>query len=128
MKERDIKNRLKRAMDEAPINLLEDLMSAEVIKETIPDEFSGRRTFITETSSSTNGKVLNFPKLYKTIALAASLVFALLGGNYFYQNMTIGELYLDINPSFLIEVKRNDKVKEIKPLNYEAYDVLDGEY
>lgn len=128
MKEREIKDRLKRAMDEAPINLLEDLMSVEVEKESVADEFSGRRTFITETSRKPKGKIINFPKLYKTIALAASLVFALLGGNYFYQNMTIGELYLDINPSFVIEVKRNDKVKEIKPLNYEAYDVLDGNY
>lgn len=128
MKEREIKNRLKRAMDQAPINLLDDLLSTDVEKETVPDELTGRKIYIEEPPEKPKGKILSFPNIYRTVLLAASLVFALLGGNHFYQNMTIGQLYLDINPSFVVEVKRNDKVKEIRPLNFEAYDVLEGNY
>ncbi len=128
MKEREIKNRLKRAMDEAPINLLDDLLATNVEKETVPDEFTGRKIFIDKISEKPKGKILNFPNIYRTVLLAASFVFALLGGNHFYQNMTIGQLYLDINPSFVVEVKRNDKIKEVRPLNYEAHDVLGGNY
>lgn len=130
MREQEIKNRLKRAMDEAPINLLDDLLAAEVIKDTSPDGFSGRKMYVDSEPVKPKGIILQFPKInvLKTVALAAAIVFALLSGNTYYQNMTIGELYLDINPSFVVEVKRNEKVKEIRPLNYEAYDVLDGNY
>ena len=123
MREAKIIKHLRNALNNPPIDLLEELKLAEVNKmashDSITEQFP-QSSPSTYTSSETK-KGFNWVNY---LAMAASFLLIVVGGNYFYQNTTVGELYLDINPSFSIEVKRNDLVKEIRPINYEAYDVL----
>lgn len=125
MRDSEIQRRLKSALDQAPIDLLEDLKLTEVRKMDYHDRITEQ--FPQNTKSKNNSKSRS--SWYKYLAIAASFLLVVFGSNFFYQNSTAGELYLDINPSFSIEVKINDRIKNIRPLNYEAYDVLeDKEY
>ncbi len=93
MNNREIENRLKRAVNSAPIDLLSTLKSTDVEKLLSHDEY-------TRQSKSYRG----------IFAIAAVLFITIFSLNY-YQRMLVDVYSMDINPSVSLGVRRNGKVK-----------------
>ncbi len=114
MRDSELRNRLKRALDETPIDLLEDLVNTPVGKmvehDEITEQFPRARTLPKKETKKT------IP-IFRYMAIAASLAFIIFSGNNYYQSMFIGSLYLDVNPSIKLDIQRNDKVKDVIALN-----------
>lgn len=119
MRDSEIRDRLKRAIDEAPIDMLDDLLNTYVEKMAEHDEITEQfpRTYTLPIEEKKVTKKKTNPSIFRYVAMAASLAFMIFAGNNYYQNMLIGSLFLDVNPSIRLDVQRNDKVKDVVALN-----------
>lgn len=119
MRDSEIRDRLKRAIDEAPIDMLDDLLNTYVEKMAEHDEITEQfpRTYTLPIEEIKVTKKKTNPSIFRYVAMAASLAFMIFAGNNYYQNMLIGSLFLDVNPSIRLDVQRNDKVKDVVALN-----------
>lgn len=119
MRDSEIRDRLKRAIDEAPIDMLDDLLNTYVEKMAEHDEITEQfpRTYTLPIEEKKVTKKKTNPSIFRYVAMAASLAFMIFAGNNYYQNMLIGSLFLDVNPSIKLDVQRNDKVKDVVALN-----------
>ncbi len=115
MKHKEIENRLKRAVDEAPIDLLETLQSTPVVKMAVHDEMTEQ----------------NIPRKYRgnhilRSILAAAMFLIVIGSSWIWSQMEITTIYLDINPSVSLSLNRMDKVRKVATYNEKGSDLIEG--
>lgn len=115
MKQNEIEGRLKRAIDEAPIDLLEKLESMPVVKMIAHDEITAQEI---EPKSNSWGR-------FRPMMAAAVLLLAV-GVSWMWTQAEIAKIYLDINPALSLSVNRMEKVKEVVAYNEEAKNLIDG--
>lgn len=115
MKQNEIEGRLKRAIDEAPIDLLEKLESMPVVKMIAHDEITAQ-----EIEPKSNGWGRFRPMM------AAAVLLLALGLSWMWMQAEIATIFLDINPALSIAINRMEKVKEVVPYNEEAKNLIDG--
>ncbi|HZK37983.1 MAG TPA: PepSY domain-containing protein [Clostridia bacterium] len=105
MREEEILRRIKSSIDQADINLLENIKSADIPKMARHDKI---------TKQKSDRKINN---IYLAVAsLAASLI--IIFGTWYYQfRVPDSYVYFDINPSIVITTNRREKIIDITAKN-----------
>ena len=119
MTDHELERRLRTALDHAAPNDLEGVLSrCETGKGTVID-----MTNAVETKKK--------KRRWAPLAAAACLALVLMGGGggyyYYSANNAVASLVsLDVNPSILLEVNKNEKVLSATPMNNDGAEILDG--
>jgi hypothetical protein len=109
MREEQILNSIKRSVDQAPIDILENIKEAPRVKMLRHDEITRQ-----DTRKSSLSKMMSYASI-------AAVFILLLFGLQYQTRLPDSYVYLDVNPSIEIVTNRMDKVIDLRADN------LDGE-
>ncbi|NLP28136.1 MAG: hypothetical protein GX370_05110 [Clostridia bacterium] len=112
MNDKEILNSLKSSINEAPIDILDNIKNEKIVKMTEHDD-------ITRQESK---KMFLKPMMAVASIAALFLIFINLQIQY---KKPDSQIYLDINPSFQITTNRRDKVIGLRSLNEDAEELLE---
>lgn len=115
----DLKQSLNRAVDQLPHPSFRDIADQPVIKLEVMDRIAVQEENVHR----------KFSKQFYRYAVPVFLCLLLLlpGFGYVRSNLLVdGIIDLDVNPSIEITINRRDRVLQVKGLNEEAREVLDG--
>lgn len=114
MTNREIEARLKRAVSETTPDVLEKVMSADVVK----DERMANIMPMNSNKKKLAGKI---------IAACAAIAIVFSGAAFFAGNAKPeSKITIDVNPSVEIITGKTDRVKDVKPLNEDGEVIIDG--
>lgn len=114
MTNKEIEARLKRAVSETTPDVLEKVMSADVVK----DERMANIMPMNNKKKKLAGKI---------IAACAALAIVVSGAAFFAGNARPeSKVTIDVNPSVEIITGKTDKVKDVRPLNDDGEAIIDG--
>ena len=114
MTNKEVENRLKRAVSEKTPDVFEKVMSADVVK----DERMANIMPMNKNKKNLAGKI---------IAVCAAVAIMFGGAAYFAGNaVTESTITIDVNPSVEILTGKSDTVKEVNPLNDDGKAIIDG--
>ena len=114
MTNREIEARLKRAVSETTPDVLEKVMSADVVK----DERMANIMPMNSNKKKLAGKI---------IAACAAIAIVFSGAAFFAGNARPeSKITIDVNPSVEIITGKTDRVKDVKPLNDDGETIIDG--
>lgn len=115
MTNKEIESRLKRAVSDITPDVLEKVMSADVVK----DE---------RMANIMPMKKNNKKKLAGKIIAACAVVAIMFGGAAFFAGnaLTESKITIDVNPSVEIITGKSDKVKKVEPLNEDGKIIIDS--
>lgn len=111
MKENEILNSLKRSIDEAPIDILDNIKSQNVVKMMKHDDITRQE------------KRKSIKPIMSFASIAA--VFILVFFNFQQLRMPDSEIYLDVNPGIHITTNKRDEVINLEGVNKEAIKIID---
>lgn len=112
MKDRDILEHIKSGIDQAPINILENIKGQEVAKMMKHDDITrqdSRRSF---------KPIMSFASV--------AAVFLLVFFNIQQFRLPDSQIYLDINPGIQITTNKRDKVIDLTAINLDAIEIVEG--
>ena len=113
MNEKNINERIKSIVDDAPIDLLDQIKEKPVARMMRHDEITSQK----------KPKTL----VEKLIPLAAAAILLVMLGTWQYQYLAADtEIYMDINPSIEIVTNRKSQVIDIKAGNMEGEDLIEN--
>lgn len=114
MTNKEIEARLKRAVSDMTPDVLEKVMSADVVKD--------------ERMANTMPKNNNKKKFAGKIIAACAAIAIMLGGAAYFagDGLTESTITIDVNPSVEIITGKSDKVKKVEPLNEDGKIIIDG--
>lgn len=113
MNEKNINERIKRIVDDAPIDLLDQIKEKPVARMMRHDEITSQK----------KPKTL----VEKLIPLAAAAILLVMFGTWQHQYLAADtEIYMDINPSIEIVTNRKSQVIDIKAGNMEGEDLIEN--
>lgn len=114
MTNKEIEARLKRAVSETTPDVLEKVMSADVVKD--------------ERMANIMPMNKNKKKLAGKIVAACAAIAIIFGGAAFFAGnaLTESKITIDVNPSVEIITGKSDKVKKVEPLNEDGEIIIDG--
>ncbi|GEM_PF-6249394 len=96
MREQEINNSLKRAIDSVPLNMLEEIENTMIVKMAQHDEITAQFASVIEKPNMLPS-LINF-KQFAMLAVVFSI--AIFTSMYYYLSLRIvGTVYMDINPS-----------------------------
>ena len=114
MTNKEIEARLKRAVSETTPDVLEKVMSADVVK----DERMANIMPMNSNKKKLAGKI---------IAACAAIAIVFSGAAFFAGNARPeSKITIDVNPSVEIITGKTDRVKDVKPLNDDGETIIDG--
>lgn len=114
MTNKEIEARLKRAVSETTPDVLEKVMSADVVK----DERMANIMPMNSNKKKLAGKI---------IAACAAIAIVFSGAAFFLGNARPeSRITIDVNPSVEIITGKTDRVKDVKPLNEDGKTIIDG--
>lgn len=111
MKDRDILGHIKSGIDQAPIDILENIKGQEVVKMIKHDDITRQQ-----------GR--SFKPIMSFASIAA--VFLLVFFNFQQLRLPDSQIYLDVNPGIQITTNRRDKVINLTAVNVEAVEIVEG--
>ena len=117
MNEREIMERLQRVITDTPIDLLETLQQTDVEKMEAHDRY-------TEQPAARVVPIHRRPMTFLRPVLAAAMLFLVIGAGWFWAQMPVSTLYVDINPSVSLTMNRMDRVKEARAYNTDGEALL----
>lgn len=112
MKDNQILDSIKRSVDQAPIDILDNLKSHNVVKMMKHDDITRQET------RRPMKRIVSFA----SIAAAFLLVFF----NFQQLRMPDSEIYLDVNPGIQITTNKRDEVIKLEAINQEAINIIEG--
>lgn len=122
MKDKEILKQINRSINHLPIDILENIKNAEVVKMTEHDEIT-RQEFSTKASKS---KIFTFNNHKTFISLASfAAVFMIVFIGFYQVRIPDSQIYLDINPSIQITTNKRDKVIDLTALNEDSISIID---
>lgn len=114
MTNKEIEARIKRAVSETTPDVLEKVMSADVVK----DERMANIMPMNSNKKKLAGKI---------IAACAAIAIVFSGAAFFAGNARPeSKITIDVNPSVEIITGKTDRVKDVKPLNKDGKTIIDG--
>lgn len=114
MTNKEIESRLKRAVSDITPDVLDKVMSADVVK----DERMANIMPMNKNKKKLAGKI---------VAACAALAIIFGGAAFFAGNaLTESKITIDVNPSVEIITGKSDKVKKVEPLNEDGEIIIDG--
>lgn len=114
MTNKEIESRLKRAVSDMTPDVLDKVMSADVVKD--------------ERMANIMPMNKNKKKLAGKIVAACAAIAIIFGGAAFFAGnaLTESKITIDVNPSVEIITGKSDKVKKVEPLNEDGKIIIDG--
>ena len=114
MTNKEIESRLKRAVSDLTPDVLDKVMSADVVKD--------------ERMANIMPMNKNKKKLAGKIVAACAAIAIIFGGAAFFAGnaLTESKITIDVNPSVEIITGKSDKVKKVEPLNEDGEIIIDG--
>lgn len=114
MTNKEIESRLKRAVSDITPDVLDKVMSADVVKD--------------ERMANIMPMNKNKKKLAGKIVAACAAIAIIFGGAAFFAGnaLTESKITIDVNPSVEIITGKSDKVKKVEPLNEDGEIIIDG--
>ena len=114
MTNKEIESRLKRAVSDMTPDVLDKVMSADVVKD--------------ERMANIMPMNKNKKKLAGKIVAACAAIAIIFGGAAFFAGnaLTESKITIDVNPSVEIITGKSDKVKKVEPLNEDGEIIIDG--
>ena len=114
MTNNEIESRLKRAVSDITPDVLDKVMSADVVKD--------------ERMANIMPMNKNKKKLAGKIVAACAAIAIIFGGAAFFAGnaLTESKITIDVNPSVEIITGKSDKVKKVEPLNEDGEIIIDG--
>lgn len=114
MTNKEIESRLKRAVSDITPDVLDKVMSADVVKD--------------ERMANIMPMNRNKKKLAGKIVAACAAIAIIFGGAAFFAGnaLTESKITIDVNPSVEIITGKSDKVKKVEPLNEDGEIIIDG--
>ena len=116
MNEDNLKKHLKKAVDQAPIDLLEKIKSQPVEKMAAHDDI---------TRQTAPGRIRFMKPALALLTAAAIFLFAFVNWQMTTQWVD-SMVYLDVNPSLTLETNRRDQVIRLSGLNDESQALIEG--
>lgn len=114
MTNKEIESRLKRAVSDITPDVLDKVMSADVVK----DERMANIMPMNKNKKKLAGKI---------VAVCAAIAIIFGGAAFFAGNaLTESKITIDVNPSVEIITGKSDKVKKVEPLNEDGKIIIDG--
>lgn len=112
MKDNQILDSIKRSVDEAPIDILDNLKSHNVVKMMKHDDITRQE------------KKMSLKPIMSFASIAAA--FLLIFFNFQQLRMPESEIYLDVNPGIHITTNKKDEVIKLEAINQEAINIIEG--
>lgn len=111
MNDEHIIDSLKKSINKAPINILEDIKKQKIVKMIAHDDI-------------TSQKKERFPiKAIMSFASIAAILLLFINFQIQY-GMADSKIYIDVNPGMEITTNRQDKVIDLIPINQDANDII----
>jgi hypothetical protein len=114
MREEQILNSIKRSVDQAPIDILENIKEAPRVKVLRHDEITRQDT-----------RKFSLSKMMSYASIAAVFILLLFGLQY-QTRLPDSYVYLDVNPSIEIVTNRMDKVIDLRADNLDGEGLIEG--
>lgn len=112
MRDNEILDHIKGGIEEAPINILDNIKGQQVVKMIEHDEITRQE------------KKRSFRPIMSFVSVAA--VFLLVFINISLVRMPDSQIYLDVNPSLQITTNRRDNVIDLIAINEDALGIVEG--
>ncbi len=113
MKDEKILNSIKKSLDQAPLDLLDDIKKEKVEKMSQHDHITNQEP-----------RKNSFNRFIAYASLAASFIFVVFGWNY-QTRIPDNYIYLDINPGLEIVTNRQNKVIDLEASNEDSKALLE---
>lgn len=110
MKDRDILGHIKGGIDDAPIDILENIKAQKVVKMIKHDDI-------------TRQQGISFKPIMSFASIAA--VFLVVFFNFQQLRLPDSQIYLDVNPGIQITTNRRDKVINLRAVNVDANEIIE---
>ena len=111
MKDKEILDSLKRSLEDAPIDILDNLKNQNVVKMLRHDDITRQE------------KKRSLKPIMSLASLAAA--FLLVFFNFQQVRMPENEIYLDVNPGIHITTNKKDQVIKLEGINLEARELIE---
>ncbi|NLJ57907.1 MAG: hypothetical protein GX339_03575 [Tissierellia bacterium] len=112
LNDREILNHIKNSVDQAPIDILDNIKNQTVVKMIKHDDITRQES---KSSKTTLKSIMSFA--------AAAAVFLFMF-NIFQFRLPDSEIYIDVNPGVQITTNRRDDVIKLLPINDEAAEIV----
>ena len=136
MKSNEILKHINNSINDAPINILDNIKNTQVIKMTKHDEITRQDISFSNINQNDNNNinendinkpvkynVFNNKKLLSLASLAAMFLIVFIG--FWQLRMPYSQIYLDVNPSIQITTNRRDHVIDLIALNEDSADIVE---